>query len=718
MNKKIIVYMAILTLFLASCITVWADIQDYRVIQFYNDDDKDVYKPTSQFSVTHNGTTYQSPVGTDINSNSMVINANVGDTIAVSDLSHSNRGKTLKAWDFQYTRPDGKNEFIDTQAFQKSYTLDIVGTYTFSLCVRDTVEDEAWTNYWGNWSDNGNHRVVGNNPGMDAGDPSDDFTGYWYFTRIVVIVEKNPPTAEFTIEYQGADVTDNKTSPATIDPGDKSLVLEDISEPYSTAEPITGRRWYYWNANSGWKEIAYSANKTTVTIADMDTKLSGSSINKAFKLVCTSSTGGEAYKEHTAYFKKVLAGGYIIYYRDQATERDIYPEKVMEGLGFGTYTEEAKPVPEEGELITPSPNTITLSETTPFVEFTFYYKLTTPPPPPASNPPSAILEAPDEVVAGESVKADGSKSWSNNPGGYIADYDFEYEGANLISDNGSNVRIWYPKTGTYIIDLEVEDEEGSTDSMEKEITVTPPIPAAVINITGKLKENRKVTISSTGSTSPAYYPIDTTKTTWAIAPVSGGTAADIKYSGPLTGNATRDILFKKAGRYRVSLTVTNIYGRSASASQIITIAADLPPVAEVVLPTPAGIEYSIYRDPNNSNIATFEMFNESYSPDGDTIDKAVALYCYDTDNDGRYTDEQWYYSKDGTTWQSTGMTCANTVSSFNIYSIAASNVTKFTLKTTQVGQYWHVIRVMEAIPASDTIPEFINENDYKRADSF
>nr|MBP7344525.1 hypothetical protein [Clostridia bacterium] len=110
--------------------------------------------------------------------------------------------------------------------------------------------------------------------------------------------------------------------------------------------------------------------------------------------------------------------------------------------------------------------------------------------------------------------------------------------------------------------------------------------------------------------------------------------------------------------------------------------------------------------------------NESYSPDGDTINKSVALYCYDSDNDGDYKDEQWYYSKDGTTWQSTGMNYADTVSSFNIYNIAEANPAKFTLKTQAVGRYHFAIRVMEAIPTDETIPSFLTENDYRRDDDF
>nr|HPL99711.1 hypothetical protein [Bacillota bacterium] len=86
--------------------------------------------------------------------------------------------------------------------------------------------------------------------------------------------------------------------------------------------------------------------------------------------------------------------------------------------------------------------------------------------------------------------------------------------------------------------------------------------------------------------------------------------------------------------------------------------------------------------------------------------------------DGDYKDEQWYYSKDGTTWLSTGMNYADTASNFNIYSIATSNVHTFIHKSKDVGMYWYAIRVMETIAPEDTILEFLVESDYKRADTF
>jgi len=189
MSKRIMASIVILILLLTGFTTVWADIQDYREVDFIDGLGLPVDKPTAQFSIIHKGTTYESPVGTTIDSNMQTITVNVGDKISIADLSRSNRGKALKAWDFQITRPDGTYSLINNQSFVGEYTMSQVGKYTFSLCVRDTIENEAWTNYWGNWSDNGNHRVIGNNPGQDASDPSDDFDGYWYFSRIVVNVE-------------------------------------------------------------------------------------------------------------------------------------------------------------------------------------------------------------------------------------------------------------------------------------------------------------------------------------------------------------------------------------------------------------------------------------------------------------------------------------------------------------------------------------------------
>lgn len=392
----------------------------------------------------------------------------------------------------------------------------------------------------------------------------------------------------------------------------------------------------------------------------------------------------------------------------------VLPESYGDGLKFSSATYSGEAVSTGGSC--KNGDSIAITDTTKDLTIQAIYKAGATGP--TYDPPTAIIDAPDTVMAGESMKADGKRSHSNNEGGSIVAYYWDYEGANLVRNNNSNINIWYPQTGSYTIFLDVEDEMGNTEWIDHEVTVTPPIPTAVIKYTGKLKENRKITLDSSDSTSPTYYPIDTTKIVWQITPVSGGTASDVKYEGVLNGNITKDILFKKAGTYKVRLTVTNTYGRTASTETTLIIQPDLPPIAKLVLPAPEGMIYQLYREPTDANYARFEVYNESSSPDGDIINKAIAFYCYDSDNDGNYQEETWYYSKDGTTWLPVGMTYAQMVSNFNIYNIATSNVPKWTLRSNQVGKYYFAIRVMETIPADETIPAFITENDYKRADSF
>lgn len=491
------------------------------------------------------------------------------------------------------------------------------------------------------------------------------------------------PKYEVGFTVSTGTITVHYLNASTGNPVQSNTVMKDLAFGTYTVEPktISG----YTVVNPGSKSVTISATNPTVDVY----------------FYYTSNAGG-------------TDGGIIVTYFKDQNNADI-KECTSKPYAYGTYSIAADTIPNY-TLTSASPVSVTLDASNRYKEVTFIYKGTSTKPP--SNPPSAILETPKEVMAGAVVKANGGKSWSNNEGGYIADYYFEYEGANLEEDKDSYVRIWYPKTGTYEVYLEVEDEKGAHDDMTNEIKVTPPIPTASFIVSGKLKENRKVTVDGSGSTSTKYYPIDPTKTVWTITALTGGTAADIKYTGSLAGFVVKDVLFKKAGTYRITLMVTNTYGLSAFASQTITIAQDLPPVARIELPSPSGIMYKTYRDPNNSNISTAQVYNTSYSPDGDTINKAAAMYCYDSDNDGDYKDEQWYYSLNGASWTPTGMNYTNTVSSFNIFNIAISNVPTFTLKTKAVGRYHFAIRVMEDIPTADTIPAFITENDYRRDDDF
>jgi hypothetical protein len=245
-------------------------------------------------------------------------------------------------------------------------------------------------------------------------------------------------------------------------------------------------------------------------------------------------------------------------------------------------------------------------------------------------PPVAVISAPPSVRAGDYAPINGSGSY--DPDGTIDKYSWSipYASGTLSGENGS---VQYMREGTYTIGLTVTDNVGASDSTSKSIVVTPPTPVAWIDITGSLKENRKFTIDSSQSNSPSAYPIITSRTEWTITPISGtGTASDVKYTGVLNGNVSKDILIKKAGDYKVTLTVFNSRG-SDTTEKVITIQPDLKPNARFTLNG-----HDIYRNPVTGNFM-LKIYDNSTSPDGDPIAKRVWYITFDSNNDGNFDDE-------------------------------------------------------------------------------
>ncbi|HYE81027.1 MAG TPA: PKD domain-containing protein [Clostridia bacterium] len=688
--KSILLALFLLSVNFINVIITWSDsIQDYRTVAYEDDVKKPLLKPTAQFALTHYGTKHESPIGKDLNSNAKVVYVTVGDTVSIQDMSRSNRGKSLKAWDFQFTRPDGDNQFIETKAFEKSYSLDKAGTYTFSLCVRDTVENEAWTFYWGNWSDNGNHRVIGNNPGKNLSDPSDDFDGYWYFTRIVVIAREK----SYTLQEKHIDT-------------DAGIVLsetqhEGIAEnTYSTsAESFTGYKFIGSRAGYTWSEIS---NGKTENISSRTANFDSSHIN-AF---------------HYYYYQKLIQppppapgkADIFVYYKDKVSGEAVYPadETTYKGVPYGKHTITAKPDTARHKLdraTSPSPQIVTVDAVNNLKKVTFYYIPEEPAQPPSDNQsPCAVIRGPSEEKAGEDVRWNGSGSYDFD--GEIVSYSWTFEGATLVKNDNSRITVYYPKTGEYEIELEVTDDEGDKGYDSEIITITKPYPTADIEISGTYKENRKVHIDGTGSSSPDHYPIN--KYTWTFSD-----AANMKYQGTI-GSTTKefDAIFKTARSYTSTLRVDNTYGLSDSASKSFTIVADQNPNVNFSVTT------KLLRDPKDTNQALITISNLTTSPDSDPIKKTVVFYAYDSDNDGNFDEETWKYSTNGTSWQNVGLQYSQIMSNFDIYNIAGGNPLNFTLKTNQVGKYKFEAMAIEDIRAAETIPALLVPSDYRRGDTF
>ncbi len=604
----------------------------------------------------------------------------------------------------------------------------------------------------------------------------DDFWGYWYYAQVQLIVTSDA-TALFTINYNNNNITDNKDNPLLKSSTNRTLVLRDESVQGIVDPIVSRTWYYWnastgWTTLAGKSGVTISGDGTTATITDYDANLTNTdSAKKGFKLETTTKSGFKATAQHEAFFRY---GSITAYYKDVDTNADLYaasynsnlmastqsiaakaapsgytlltaspqsvtltqdsPDKAVTffykkgaaapGTGtiivqyknkqnpsedvlppnnsktdvpYGTYTITAEPAP-SGYIFdssaTPSPQTVVLDSTNRFVLVTFFYV----PVGSGGKPPVAVITGPSERMAGDNIIFSGGSSF--DPDGTIVDYIWDIPGANIVRNNGRTITVWYPNEGEYDLFLTVVDNDGMIGECMTSIKITPPVPTAAIDITGTLKENRKVTVSGAGSSSPTHYPIN--KYTWTMT-----NGAYARYIGTFGSDVSKEMLLKKAQAYQFNLRVDSTYGLSDSESKTITITPDVAPVADFSVTT------QVLRDPKNSNTATITATNLSKSTDGDTIKKTVMFYAYDSDNDGDFTDETWYYSKDGTTWSASGLTYSQ-LDSFDLYNLSgASNPATFTLKTNQVGKYKFECKTIEDIPAADTIPSLLTASDYK-----
>jgi hypothetical protein len=309
-----------------------------------------------------------------------------------------------------------------------------------------------------------------------------------------------------------------------------------------------------------------------------------------------------------------------------------------------------------------------------------------PPPPnppakPEGKPPIARISAPKYIKAGDDMLVNGSGS--SDPDGYITDYAWGTQGSQVGIGNTPKGYVWYTRDDvgqTFPISLTVVDNDGQIGSTSTEVTVIEPIPAAIINISGTLKQNRKTTLTNR-SQSPTRFPLDPSKTQVTISAISGGANADIKYSGTLAGLESIDVLFKNAGKYKAKIYVENTLGYSASNEIIFDIVPDELPFAYF------GMPGKVYRDPSNGNKAVVSIDDMSFSKDKDPLIRRIWEYRYDSDNNGSFVGESWVR--------------------FN-----EENRTRLNLELYQVGKYEIRLTVLEEF-GQPTIEEFVTEDDRK-----
>lgn len=263
-------------------------------------------------------------------------------------------------------------------------------------------------------------------------------------------------------------------------------------------------------------------------------------------------------------------------------------------------------------------------------------------------PPSMIRAGQKGIISGKGTSGSGTIT------NYQFDYGSGFEEIRSISQS--------EKEGTFLsydtsvtTGLTVTDSAGKTATASDKTEVLHPI-IPVFKTNGVYKINCTIELDSTESKGTTYYPIDTV--TWTIKPMDGQAIESIKlHDGGTNITGGKKVVgpkpkvdFKQLGRYEVWMDVhsTSTYPgeewRTASKQVygIINVQPDTPPVAKLAVPT------KVIRKFETSQKAYFDVWDESYSTDGDTIGVRRYYVRFDTDNDKSTSDEYWSLIYEGT----------------------------------------------------------------------
>ena len=170
-------------------------------------------------------------------------------------------------------------------------------------------------------------------------------------------------------------------------------------------------------------------------------------------------------------------------------------------------------------------------------------------------PVAAFTAGTTNIMAGSSVQF---TSTSTN----ATSYSWSFEGGNPSTSTQANPSVQYPNPGTFAVTLTASNASGSNTQVKSGlITVTAPAMQAVFSISDNMvTEGETVAFSdqSTGNPSSWYWTFE------------GGTPASSTAQNP-------SVKYANAGKYDVSLKVSNAYGNHETVMQdAITVLTPAP----------------------------------------------------------------------------------------------------------------------------------------------
>ncbi len=459
--------------------------------------------------------------------------------------------------------------------------------------------------------------------------------------------------------------------------------------------------------------------RNTELASDQDSVLAQSNIHTVHVIAPKPDTGN-IYIKCIDYETNTILSSNVLPNIPYETSKDISSPTLNNYSAKGsylTYTSSTQTIPSKALMqMDVISQRVKLSETNSNAYVYFWYQ--------ELKGPKAIIDAPEKVQAGNEFAVSGARSYCKQTDAVIKAYSWS---TGLDKVNGT---VSFNNPGKYTITLIVTDSNGLTGSATHEIEVTPPTPTANIHTSGKIKENRKITISASMSNTPDLYPIIWSKTKWYIEPDIGTGATwdfGVKLSdGTITKistdsdqeflNGQSEIYFqaRNSGVYRVTLSITNSYPANDTVKGTITVKKDEPPIVILEAPKVNLREYDNPVDSTKSKFGKIEIQDKSYSPDGDIIGKRL-WYCRYNSNNNINANGSSVFTDEANQQIYTGDIASPFLPKENLRLIVENdNDNIVELWWYDVGKYRFDLIAEEYIPEDETIKELLTPSDIRR----
>ncbi|KAA0010602.1 MAG: PKD domain-containing protein [Thermoplasmata archaeon] len=254
-----------------------------------------------------------------------------------------------------------------------------------------------------------------------------------------------------------------------------------------------------------------------------------------------------------------------------------------------------------------------------------------------NNPPVADFSwTPTKPTDIQEITFNASLSYDSD--GNIVNYTWDFESDGIIDAYGIEVIHIYDDNGTYTITLNIEDDDGATDSITKEITVlnVPPIADFEYSVKGhpeKEPTDLDIIEFKDNSVDPDGSIVNYT---WDFG------------DGNISYEKNPQHQYKEDGVYTITLTIVDNDGDEKSVSKAILI-KNVPPVAQFTFTPeePTDLE-TVHFNANSSYDEDGEIVNYTWNFGNGNYSYGIATN-YSYGDDGIYTVILTVKDDDGTT---------------------------------------------------------------------